>query len=369
MVRVLQQGNPQPASEQFWALYWYQVWKAKPEGRASGHLAAYVQEACYWVAYKLAARTTSLQSGVSDCFQIAIAALPTVLRNYNPEQGGSFKTYASLVFGNTIRDSLRQQQEANSRTDWGLLRKASQKQLIESLQAAGFSEMTIARYRLVWLGFKAVCVPNQEPATRQLSRPTPAMWQAIAHFYNTQRHQLPDSGSEASTQQLEQWLLSAAKQIRAYLTPTVTSLNQPKTETGGEIQDDLSDGEEASPFARLMAEEEIEERQSQRSQIHHILTTALQNLDAELQTLLKLYYQQSLTQQEIAAQLGIKQYTISRRLSSTREKLLLALAKWSQETLHISLTPTAINGMSIVLEEWLEAEFRSRNRDSEPSNE
>jgi transcriptional regulator with XRE-family HTH domain len=81
---------------------------------------------------------------------------------------------------------------------------------------------------------------------------------------------------------------------------------------------------------------------------------ALEALDPQTQTLLDLYYQQGLTQQQIAAQLEIKQYTVSRRLSSAQETLLRSLARWSQETMHITLTSPVVKQMSIVLEEWLE---------------
>jgi RNA polymerase sigma factor (sigma-70 family) len=357
MLHAQQQVNLQTASETFWVLYWYKFWQQQPQGLTVGHLAAYLQETCYWVAQQRSTRTAS-KVGLADCFQIAIAALPTALKGYNLEQGASLKAYASLVFSNAIRDSLRQQREADTRTDWGLLRKVSQKQLVESLQAAGFSADTVTSYRLAWLGFKTFCTPSQAPTTRQLPRPTPTTWAAIAHFYNTQRQQLSSPPPAATPEQLERWLLTCAKQIRAYLNPTLTSLNAPRVGAeAGEIQDDLPDREEASPLAVLMTQEAIQERQAQRLQVNQVLTTALQNLDPDVQLLLELYCRQELTQQEIAAKLGIKQYTVSRRLSSAREQLLLAMTKWSQETLHISLTSTAVKGMSAVLEEWLQEKF------------
>lgn len=364
MLRAQQQVEIQTPSESFWAVYWYKSWQTQPDRFATGHLAAYVQEVCYWAAHQLSSRTTHANISVSDCFQIAIAALPIALKNYSPEQGASLKTYASLVFSNTIRDSLRQQRETDSRTDWGLLRKVSQKQLVEALQAAGLASDTIASYRLVWMGFKTFSVPGQAPGTRQLGRPTSEQWDAIANFYQTQRQQHPSPTPDVSFKQLEQCLLFCAKQVRAYLNPSVTSLNLPKAEAGsGEIQDDLPGKEDHSPFTALMLQEEIQERQAQRSQISSVLTTALENLDPELRSLLDLYGRQKLTQQEIAAQLGVKQYTVSRRLSSAREKLLLALAKWSQETLHISLTTTAVKDMSAVLEEWLQEKFSGSSKE------
>lgn len=363
MVRSQQQiGDPESATESFWVVYWYRRWQAT-SAPAAGHLAAYLQESCYWVAHKFST-STGTQLGVADCFQMAIAALPTVLKGYSPVAGASLKTYASLVFGNTIRDYLRQQREADRRTDWGLLRKLSQKQLTEALQTAGFAATTIASYRLAWMGFKAVCTPSDTPATRQLARPTPPMWTAIAQFYNQQRQHLPTQTPEATPDQLERWLLACAKHARAYSNPTVISANVTKGEAGtGEILDDLPDQEERSPLAALIIKDELEERQSQRLQVHEVFTTALAKLDSESQMLLDLYLGQGLTQQEIAAKLGIKQYTISRRLSSVREKLLLALAQWSQETLHISLTATAVKGMSAILEEWLQEKFSASSKE------
>lgn len=351
------------SSEQFWVLYWYRRWKTNPECLVAGHLSAYLQEACYWVAQRVAIQLTSMQYKLSDCFQIAIASLPVVLKGYNPNQGASLKTYASLVFSNMLRDTLRQRREADSRTDWGLLRKLSQKQLVESLEAAGFSAATIASYRLAWTCFKTFCAPSETPATRQLSKPDRATWVAIAQLYNTQRlRQLPPTVPEAHPETVERWLQDCAKQSRTYLYPAITSLNVNKSELGsGELLDDLPDRAGATPLSDLIIQEELQERQTRQSQINAALTVALEKLDPQVQTLLELYYSQKLTQQQIASQLEIKQYTVSRRLSSAKETLLLALAKWSQEMLHISLTSTALRDMSLALEEWLEEKFSSNS--------
>jgi RNA polymerase sigma factor (sigma-70 family) len=349
------------SSEHFWVLYWYRLWKTNPEYLATGHLSAYLQEVCYWVAQRVAIQLTSMQYKLSDCFQIAIASLPVVLKGYNPNQGASLKTYATVVFSNKLRDTLRQQGEANSRTDWGLLRKISQKQLVESLQAAGFSEVAIANHRLAWTCFKTFCAPSETPATRQLSAPDRAMWATITQLYNSQRlKQVPPIEAQATPDVLERWLKNCAKQVRAYLHPAITSLNLNKSESGsGEILDDLPADAEASGLADLIIREELQQRQTQQTQINAVLKAALEKLEPQVRTLLHLYYAQKLTQQQIAAQLEIKQYTVSRRLSSAKEKLLLALAKWSQETLHISLTSPAVRDMSLLLEEWLQEKLAS----------
>ncbi|KAM3092135.1 hypothetical protein ACKFKG_23355 [Phormidesmis sp. 146-35] len=134
--------------DEFWALYWYQHWKIEPSLLAVGHLSAYLQETCYWTVQKITVQSISTSDCFSDYFQIAIATLPKILNGYSSLQGVSLKTYSSVSFGNTIRNRLRQQQDMNSRTDWGLLRKLSQKRLLEVLQASGLAESAIAAYLL-----------------------------------------------------------------------------------------------------------------------------------------------------------------------------------------------------------------------------
>ncbi len=338
----------QADSEDFWVLHWHQQSQHQNQ-LAIGHLAAYVQEPCYWAAYRITTRPGDCE--LPDRFQMAIATLPKVLEGYRPDQGASLKTYALLSFSNTIRDRLRHQQESNRRTDWGLLRKVSQKCLTEALTAAGLPEETISRYRLVWTGFKRFYQPSTT-ATRQLATPDAQTWTTIAEFYRQQRSETVEPAV------IESWLKVCARQIRAYLSPPVTSLNLQKFEDGaGELQDDLPDQAD-SPMESLISQEEVQSRQVQKMQVKEVLATALETLDPQVQTLLRLYYQQMLTQQQIALQLEMKQYTVSRRLSSAKEALLKALARWSQTTLHISLTSPAMQQMSLVLEEWLQTHYQ-----------
>ncbi|WP_088889705.1 sigma-70 family RNA polymerase sigma factor [Leptolyngbya ohadii] len=354
-------------SEEFWILYWYRQ-RQQSAFPGEHHLAAYVQEACYWAAHRMgSSRIGSSRIGSSnsdsgelelpDRFQVAIATLPKVLEGYRPEQGASLKTYALLSFSNTIRDRLRHQQELGQRTDWGLLRKVSQKCLTESLRAAGLSQETIAKYQLAWTGFKRLYLPTTT-ATRQLTAPDAETWQAIAAFYKQQRSEIIDPET-IDPETIEGWLKVCAKQIRAYLSPPVTSLNLQKFDDGmGEIQDDLPDPA-SSPMELLISQEELRSRQEQKMQIRKVLAETLTTLDPPMQTLLQLYYQQNLTQQHIAQRLDVKQYTVSRRLSSAKEILLKAIVRWSQTTLHISLTSPAVQQMSLVLEEWLQMHYQT----------
>jgi len=343
------QQIPKENSEYFWVLYWYKFWQdSAAASLAKQHLTAYLQESCYWTSQKTCASFASSQFKLSDCFQVAIAQVERVLKGFNPNQSSTLKNYASLIFGTAIRETLRQRQEVDICSDWGLLRKTSQKRLEESLQNAGLSPDTIYAYTLAWTAFKTLYVPTKASNSRQLSRPDDSTWEAIAKSYNSQ------STQSANPQTLEKWLLSAAKAIRKYLYPSPDSLNVSKGgDDGFELLDNLP-GTQESLINEIVAQEEEQARNQQQSEINQVLTTAIAQLEAQIQQILQLYYAQQLNQDAIAKQLDIKQYTVSRRLTKAKEVLLRSLANWCQDSLHISVTSHLLKSMSAVMEEWLQ---------------
>lgn len=342
--------TPQETSEYFWALYWYKFWQT-PETQtlAQQHLTAYLQESCYWVCQKTVTNFASTQYELSDCFQIAIAQIDRILKGFNPNQGFTLKNYASPIFGSAIRETLRQRQEVDICTDWGLLRKISQKRLQESLQNAGLPSNDIPAYILAWNSFKTLYIPTSIGTSRKISRPEDQTWDAIAKAYNSQ------SSQHLNPQTLEKWLLNAAKAARRYLYPTPESLNVAKnSDDSWELLDNLPATQQESLIKEIIAQEEEQTRTSQQTEINQILVKAIAQLEPDLQQILQLYYAQQQNQDKIAKQLEIKQYTVSRRLTKARETLLKTLANWSQNTLHISITPDLLKTMSTVMEEWLQ---------------
>ncbi|OCQ99576.1 group 3/4 sigma-70 RNA polymerase sigma factor [Nostoc sp. MBR 210] len=343
------QQIPKENSEYFWVLYWYKFWQdSAAAALAKQHLTAYLQEPCYWISQKTCAAFASNQFKLSDCFQIAIAQVELVLKNFNPSQSSTLKNYASLIFSTAIRETLRQRQEVDICSDWGLLRKTSQKRLVESLQNAGLSPETIHAYILAWNGFKTLYIPSKAGNSRQLSRPDDTTWEAIAKLYNSQTAQ------SANSPTLEKWLLSAAKAVRKYLYPTPDSLNVSLGgDDGFELLDNLP-GTQESLINEIIAQEESQAKSQQQSEINQVLSTAIAQLEAQIQEILQLYYAKQLNQDAIAKQLDIKQYTVSRRLTKAKEVLLRSLANWCQDSLHISLTSDLLKSMSAVMEEWLQ---------------
>ncbi|MGH8000054.1 MAG: sigma-70 family RNA polymerase sigma factor [Brasilonema sp.] len=346
-------------SENFWVTYWYKLWQNQADSPGRGHLLAYLQEVCYWAANKTVVNFSSGQYTLSDCFQMVTTSIDKVLKGFKPEMGFHLKNYASAIFSSELKEMLRQQNEVDICSNWRLLRRLSQKRLVESLQNVGLSEETIASYVLAWKCYQSLHAPQQPSGTRKLTRPDDATWQAIAQLYNFQRNtQLSKLGPESSPETIEKWLLACAKAVRSYLYPNMASLNAPRgDDDSGEFQDFLPQLKQESLLTEILAQEELVERQSKQSQISAVLLFALNELDSEAQNIIQLYYSQGLTQQQIAKQLGVKQYTVSRRLSKSKDSLLLKFAAWTKESLHISLNSQVLNYINTVLEEWLQAHY------------
>lgn len=343
-------------SERFWALYWHRVWQAGSNPLAASHLTAYLQEVCYWTARKLSIKLSG-NASIADLFQTAIARIDKVFKNFNPQFSSNLKSYAELVLGGVIKDQVQKQQETGVCTDWALLHRTSQKRLVEALQFAGENQEAIKRYVLAWTCFQEMYAPDTAQTARRLDRPDAQSWQAITQIYRAEQLAQLGSSQPCSPEGLEKWLLASAKAVRAFLYPTKISIYTPiPGQETGELLDQLP-GSQDSLLTEAIAQEAAEIREEQNAQINQVLIEALKHLGADAQMLLQLYYQQKLTQQQIAKQLGIKQYSISRQLARLRQSLLLTLAQWSQQNLHIALTSQVLDSMSTALEEWLNAHY------------
>ncbi|MDZ7962607.1 MAG: sigma-70 family RNA polymerase sigma factor [Aulosira sp. DedQUE10] len=358
MQNCVQQSSVQE-SETFWVIYWHRIWQMQASPIAVAHIAAYLQEVCYWVAKKMQMNVPG-QNSVADFFQTAIARIDKVIKGFNPQLSSNLKAYAEYAFSNLIKDLLRQRQEADICSDWGLLHKVSQKRLVESLQQAGYGSQIINRYVLAWSCFLEIYAPNDGTTAHKLVKPDQTTLQAIAQLYNSERLSQLSSPSPACTPEtLETWLVTSAKAVRFFQYPTSVSLDMPAPgQETGDLLDSFTNNFQESVLNQIIAQEEAETIALRSTEINRILSEALIQLDTTAQVLLQTYYQQGLTQQQIAQQLGVKQYTVSRQLTKIKRTLLLALAQWSQQTLHTPVTSDVIDSMSNSLEEWLLAHYR-----------
>lgn len=347
-------------SEDFWVCYWYKEWQSQSENLASAHLSAYLQEVCYWAANKTVTHFASGQYTLSDCFQTIVTKTDKVLQGFKPDMGFNIKNYASAIFSSELKELLRQQKEVDISTDWRLLRKLTQKKLVESLENAGLN-LAINSYVLAWKCYQAMYAPRKEKGTRKLARPDDAVWENIAKLYNQERLTQSQPGPECNGATIEKWLIACAKATRAYLYPNMASLNATTGDNSGEFQDILPQLRQESLLSEIVVQEEIAERKSQQSQISDVIIAAIKELDEQGQNIIKYYYEGSLKQFQIAEKLGVKQYTISRKLSKCKEILLVKLATWAKESLHISLNSSVLDYMSTVLEEWLQNYYKPQD--------
>jgi RNA polymerase sigma factor (sigma-70 family) len=341
-------------SEGLWSIYWFQQWQRQDSPLAETHLFAYLQEPCYWVSQQMARRVQTSQYTLADYFQIANTDVSRVLNGFAVDRGSSLKSYASLVLTNALKDTLRQRQAVDICSDWALLRKWSKKRVREVLDRVGIVEPEAAEYQLAWFCFKTLYAPK-DPAGDRSTTPTPALWQEIADFYNVQRQsQLAVSGETISPTQIEARLTKLGRWLRDYLYPTVNSLNLPKLgDEAGEFQDDLSDDDGLTLIDVAIEREEITHRTAQQSQLRTILTQAVLDLSPELQEILQLFYQQGLSQQELASHLKLSQPTVSRRMKKAEESLLQALLTWIESQLNQFPDPNVLKSISTTLREWL----------------
>ncbi|GAB1541273.1 sigma-70 family RNA polymerase sigma factor [Scytonema sp. NUACC21] len=353
MQNCLEQSSQQ-ASETYWAIYWHRIWLLQASSLATAHLTAYLQEVCYWVAKKIKMNVSS-QHSVADFFQTAISHIDKVLKGFNPQFSSNLKVYAEYAFKNLIKDLLRKHQETDICSDWGLLHKLSQKRLVKSLQQAGYNEQTIARYVLAWNCFVQLYAPDNTATAYKLDKPDNATLQAIAQLYNRERLSRLSFSSPACTPELlESWLLACATAVRSFQYPTLVSIDTPiPGQETGEFFDRLTGNSQESALNEIIVQEEAESIATRNIEINTVLKDALAKLDTEDQALLQAYYRQRLTQQQIAQERGVKQYTVSRHLGRVKRTLLLSLAQWSENILHTPLTSDVINSMSNALEEWL----------------
>jgi RNA polymerase sigma factor (sigma-70 family) len=359
MKEQLAQGDHASQPDGFWTLYWYKLWQSKAHERAAGHLSAYLQEPCYWATQSISQRFTHVPWTLADGFQSAIAHTDRILKGYRPDHGSNLNAYARSAFSNLMRDQLRQHQDINICSDWGLLRRLSQAQLQRSLWAAGSHKTE--PHILVWQCFKAIYTPDPRRSVRALSPPHLEQFAQMTERYNQLRLQFSPPLPQLEIEALVDSLDYSIQATRTHLTPAFISLDQPQFDPDSKTPlDDLSSDD--TPMDLLLAAEAYAEQQQRIQQIEAVLKEAISRLTPADQRLLRLYYQKALTQTEIAQELQIQQYQISRQLSRVRQRLLGTIARWSQETLHISVNSAVLKSMSDVIHEWLQRHYQPEVR-------
>ena len=349
---LLQWGTDESFPVHAWVAHWHKDWKSEQTKLPRYHLHAYLQEPCYWAAKRISSRFKTTTFGLADCFQTAFEKSDIVLERFRPELGNSLSTYAGRAFLNAIQDALGQYNEVQISSELSLLHRCGIKRLEKALTSAGLLPEIQATHKAAWRSFQAFYFP-QATTARNLTSLVPEDWtMMLAHYEILRLQQNLDSASEAK---LQEWLTNCVLHLRRYIAPQSLSLNADMDDSE-EFLEKLEDSQTES-MTLLIAQEREAEQQERQQKMTAALRAGLLGLKPSNQQLLQLYYGDQLNQTEIATKLGIKQYTVSRQLSRTRQALLKVLVTWSLEELHISCDPAVLNNMTAILDDWLKAQF------------
>lgn len=327
------------AKEEFWAQYWLkEALQENQNELALGHLSAYLEETCYWIALTKAQQLANSDFSWMDCFQLArtVVAQPAKLFAKYDSTRSRLKTYAQLKLGTEISEFIRVRREKTKYSEAALLRSLTKISLKQALAKVGFPKEQLSRYLLAWNCFKEIYTPTKAAGTQRLEWPEPEQLKAIAKRYNQLRlcHQLE---SAVTSQTLEALLKSCVKAVRDNIAPSIHSLDDSNLPLAAP-DDDI---------------EEIELRSQEWHQINSLLSDTFASLSNDYQKMLELEHGLAIKQADIGKAFNLKQYQVSRQLDKAKRVLLKALTDWSQQRLNISLSPQQIAALSPEIDGWL----------------
>lgn len=302
---------------------------------AKTHFSAYLEETCYAAALD---RSKDFNfHGIEDkelfgeFFSIArktVASPQKTFRSYDLSHPKCSKvsSWAEAKIKAAIREHLIAQnlmRVVDKYSDWGVLRNFSKKQIKECLQDRGLVELEIQRCLLALQTFGEIYSPKK-PKGKLLS-PTDREWQGIFERFNqlAKCHNLP--------------LLAKRQEVESLLKTCVDAVRAPN-----------------SPIGQTKEEKTEDNSRDIFEWLDSILIPAYQELSAQSQLMLKLWYGLQLNQTDIGLVFGIKQWTVSRQKDKDKEPLFFALLKWlKQQKRGSNITDEEVKKIEGMLDEWL----------------
>lgn len=360
------------ATEEFWARYFLRVLREELEAEscggqdyAKGHLFAYLQRLCYFVALKLNRK----HSGVDflrqlytyqDYFQIAnsFASDPAkLLKNFKFDLPYTVQAYAKPPLEGLIKQIIGKENKQINRlkySHWGLLKNTKKGELEAALRGR-VKQDQVEQYLLVWQCFMEIYASTTSHGSRSLAPPTDEEFQQMTRRYNQRRLGLYEPGEAVDECRVRQMLEVCTSAVRDWRTVSFSypdanrDVFDPSSGDCWEtIIPDIPDYTSNELLARL-------EQEDAWNQINELLSQAFAQLSAYDQSLLRLWEPGlGLTQTEIALVLNLQQYQISRQLMRCKRSLLKAFAKACNESFNLHLSNNIIAQLDAPIEEWLE---------------
>lgn len=155
------------------------------------HLAAYLQETCYFITKKLCiqmGKKNSLRARDALSFVHQSICQPNFFKRYNPTKKAKLITYASRAIRNILLDFLT---DTVARSDWGRFYHLAQVRLREILVSMNFRPYRNSEdYVYIHRFYIEICPPLGNNAVR--TKPNSEQLQAICDLYNSQFSQNND---------------------------------------------------------------------------------------------------------------------------------------------------------------------------------
>lgn len=317
------------------------------------HLMAYLQEPCYWATNKVYKSFSNYTPSLKweDYFQwgnLLIAEPLKLLKKYQTNLGGKITHYAQRRLEDYIADSAYAHNQWDRASDWGLLRKISQRRRKELLTLLGISQHKINQYLLVWQCFNEIFTNLKEKKQRQLSAPTEQQFSKMVDLYQQSAPNITEITHSITVEELKSIIQTCIKTARKFNNPSVVS--QPEY---FDVADETNN---------LLANLEAQEDEEKLSIFTQVLNQGVASLDCKLELILKLWKGLQLTQQQIVEVMGInypgfvtQQYQVARKFEKVRQDLLSKLAQ--QYPSVSKLTPETIADLKAGLDSYLETHY------------
>jgi RNA polymerase sigma factor (sigma-70 family) len=329
--------------QEYWAQYWLRasMVESPVNQLAREHLAAYLEEPCYWSALKIYQQLSERRVDVFQMARMVVLNPVKLFKNYD-YTSSSVKTYAQMPLRSAVLDQLRKDKGMElDKYSWpALLRNITKKRLKNALSKANVKEPTFSRCLQAWQCFQEKYVPRRADASKQLQPPDRQELEVIASYY---RQRYPSEDFKPDGAMIQTLLDLAVQVIRESVNTKTVALDDSPYEPVSVSEPSLEEIEET------------EEETERFRQIGAVLSQTLEGFAQADRLLLQFWYGLGMTQSALALIFGFeKQYQVSRKKDKLKKVLLKALAQWSQETLAITLTSNQLSEMSKLLDIWLE---------------
>ncbi|MEZ2232587.1 hypothetical protein [Microcoleus sp.] len=350
-LRRLLQQHPELNDETVLLKYFCnQAAKNNSNSLAKYHLLAYVDVACYSAAKSTYEAFQTPELTFADYLQIAklymVDRAVELCTKFDRTQS-KIETYLSRPLRDAIMSEVRKNEPTQRQSDWGLLRSTSKKGLKSALQNFGISEPKLSHCFLTWQAFLEVYAPVTAGTNQRLPEPRAAQWEAIAQFCTEQ--QFPHSIQPLTVPEVKALLQICVDALRASTHIQFDSLDA----ENWNLESETAEQSEQQASNRQQDMERSDRLQQMTTELASAIVSLSRDFPDARKMLILEHGFTGFNQSYIGKEFGIKQYKISRQLTSYKKYLLTSLVKWSQTQANVTFSVKDVDRLSTLLDEWL----------------